>query len=454
MISEKFTPSLALIILGLSAAGCSNSSDGGDSNNTNTPNNGSTASQTTDTSLSDDSANNATNISDSTDTSNLSFPIVDTNQKLCYNSDSSISCPASKESYFGQDAQYSNNSPSYRNNGNGTLTDLVTGLLWQKSPDISNDGTINNADKLSYSDANSYCDSLTLGGSSDWRLPTIKQAYSLIDFNGEDPSGVEGNDTSGLTPFIDTTYFDFAYGDTDAGQRIIDAQYASSTRYVTTTMNGDETMFGVNFADGRIKGYGMSLNGTDKTFYVRCVRGNSSYGENLLTANGDGTVSDAATGLMWSVSDSGYGMNWESALAWVATKNSESYLGYNDWRLPNIKELQGLVDYTVSPATDNGRAAISTLFTVTTITNEAEESDAPYYWSSTTHANANGKGTNGAYISFGRAMGYMNGSWIDVHGAGAQRSDPKRGSASEYPTGHGPQGDAIRIENYVRLVRG
>jgi len=48
----------------------------------------------------------------------------------------------------------------------------------------------------------------------------------------------------------------------------------------------------------------------------------------------------------------------------------------------------------------------------------------------------------------------MNGAWVDVHGAGAQRSDPKSGDPSQYPTGHGPQGDAIRIFNYVRLVRG
>jgi hypothetical protein len=50
-------------------------------------------------------------------------------------------------------------------------------------------------------------------------------------------------------------------------------------------------------------------------------------------------------------------------------------------------------------------------------------------------------------------MGYMNGQWIDVHGAGAQRSDPKLGHPDDWPFGHGPQGDAIRIYNYVRLVR-
>ena len=46
------------------------------------------------------------------------------------------------------------------------------------------------------------------------------------------------------------------------------------------------------------------------------------------------------------------------------------------------------------------------------------------------------------------------GAWVDVPGAGAQRSDPKAGNPAAFPQGRGPQGDAIRIYNYVRLVRG
>jgi hypothetical protein len=43
---------------------------------------------------------------------------------------------------------------------------------------------------------------------------------------------------------------------------------------------------------------------------------------------------------------------------------------------------------------------------------------------------------------------------FDVHGAGAQRSDPKAGDPQNFPHGRGPQGDVVRIYNFVRLVRG
>ena len=43
--------------------------------------------------------------------------------------------------------------------------------------------------------------------------------------------------------------------------------------------------------------------------------------------------------------------------------------------------------------------------------------------------------------------------FVDVHGAGAQRSDPKAGGPAMFPPGRGPQGDVIRICNFVRLER-
>lgn len=382
-----------------------------------------------------------------------SFPVVDTGQATCYNDSDAISCPVSGGSFYGQDAQYSGNQPSYTDNGNGTVTDNVTGLMWQKSPDTDGDGDIDAADKLTYDEAVAWASLQTTGDYIDWRLPTIKELYSLILFSGVDPSGYEGIDTSGLIPFIDDAAFDFDYGDTSAGERIIDAQYASNNLYVSDESNGGRTLFGVNFADGRIKGYGLSMPGSEKTFFVIYVRGNTGYGLNGFSDNGDGTITDNATSLMWAQDDNGTGLNWEEALAFVETQNAAAYLGYDDWRMPNAKELQSIVDYSRSPDT-TGSAAIDPLFNATSITNEAGEADYPFYWTGTTHANwSDFSGGFGAYVAFGRAMGYMDGAWRDVHGAGAQRSDPKAGDPADYPTGHGPQGDAIRIYNYVRLVR-
>ncbi|MCF7793980.1 MAG: DUF1566 domain-containing protein [Candidatus Cloacimonetes bacterium] len=388
------------------------------------------------------------------------YPIVDTNQTLFYDEFDEITAPDPGDPFYGQDAQFEGNQPDYTDNGDCTITDNVTNLMWSKTCDTDGDGEINYDDKMSYDEAIASVSGVNIGGYSDWRIPTIKELYSLIIFSGEDCSGWNGS-TTDLIPFIDTDYFDFGYGDVSAGERIIDAQFISSTLYVSTTMNNDPTMFGVNFADGRIKGYPygpMPGQTEDKQFYVYYVRGTENYGVNDFEDNGDGTTTDNATELIWSQNDSGEALNWEEALAWVQQKNNENYLGYNDWRLPNVKELQSIIDYTRSPDTSNS-AAIDPLFNVTSITNAGGETDYPYFWSGTTHANMD-NGSYASYVSFGRALGWMemppnsgNYTLMDVHGAGAQRSDPKSGDPSSFPYGHGPQGDVIRIYNYVRLVR-
>ena len=388
------------------------------------------------------------------------YVIVDTAQTVCYNNSTSISAPGAGQPFYGQDAQCSGAQPSYTLSGDGlTVNDNQTGLTWQRTPDTTGDGFITASDKLTWTQAQARPATLNAahyGGFSDWRLPTIKELYSLILFNGTDPSGLAGSDTSSLTPFINTNYFKFAYGDTSAGERIIDSQYASSTLYVSTVDGA--LLFGVNFADGRIKGYGLTINGSDKTFFVQCVRGNTSYGQNLLVDNGDQTITDQASGLMWTKADSGFGMNWSNALAWVQAKNATNHLRHSDWRLPNAKELQSIVDYTRSPDT-TASAAIDPMFACTQISNEEYQPDYPWYWSGSTHAQYNGSGGAGAYVCFGRALGYMNSAWVDIHGAGCQRSDPK-GSLSGYTqrdNGYynsiAPQGDAVRCYNYVRLVR-
>lgn len=363
---------------------------------------------------------------------NYSYLIADTGQKTFYSTHQVISAPAEQDDFFGQDASYIISDPSYTNNHNGTITDNVTGLMWQQGL----------TEKLTYEQAQEKVKSFNLAGYGDWRIASLKELYSLIQFTGT----VMGE--KALTPFIDTRYFVQTIGDSNQGEREIDAQVWSSTEYVGKTMNNDDTVFGVNFVDGRIKGYPKYNPRTREAnkMYFRFVRENKDYGKNKFVDNGDGTITDTATGLTWQKADSAQGMNWQDALEY---SNDLELGGHDDWRLPNAKELQSIVDYSRSPETSNS-AAIDPIFQISSITNEGGEKDYPYFWSSTTHLDGRVPEANAVYIAFGKALGKMRGQVMDVHGAGAQRSDPKTGESMS----RGPQGDMIRVKNYVRSVRG
>lgn len=166
--------------------------------------------------------------------------------------------------------------------------------------------------------------------------------------------------------------------------------------------------------------------------------------------NGDGTVTDLNTGLTWQKADSGKGLTWEQALAYA---ESLKLAAHTDWRLPNAKELQSILDYTRIPA-------IAPIFQIS----QLPDGEHPFFWSSTTHLDGppdRPEGSAAVCVCFGRALGWMSfppgvgePRLLDVHGAGAQRSDPKAGDPAAFPHGRGPQGDVIRIYNYVRCVRG
>lgn len=387
----------------------------------------------------------------------ITYPIVDTNQRDYYGTGpGTIAKPEPGNPLAGQDAAYRGNAPDYTDNGDGTVTDRVTGLMWQKSPD----GGV----KKGFREAIEGARACRTGGHDDWRLPSIKELYSLIDFSG-------GMGIVPPKPYIDTRYFGFAYGDESRGERAIDSQYWSSTEYLGTTMGGNATVFGVNFADGRIKGYPRDRGPRGGArMWAMFVRGNPQYGTNHLVDNQDGTITDSATGLMWTKDDSGKSMNWIDALGFASTARTA---GHSDWRLPSAKELQSIVDYSRAPAAKDATRrgpAIDPLFSMS--------DPKAYFWSSTTHLEGR-PGTAGpaaVYVCFGESLGFMSdrgrpdgppgqrqrqnqgardAKATDVHGAGAQRSDPKVGDpgAAEFSRGRGPQGDDVRILNFVRLVR-
>ena len=352
----------------------------------------------------------------------VAYPLVETGQGNCYNGDGNkITCPTEGEAFYGQDAQYTGNTFSFSDNGNGTVTDNVTGLLWQQTPD---------AGHYSWTEAQNYCESLSLGSSEDWRMPSLKELFSISNF-------------SAGWPYLDLTYFDLTTTDSISK----DEQYWSSNYYVGKTAEGQyDAAFGVNHATGHIKAYPALVTGPMGK-RVRCVSG-AEYGINQFVDNGDGTISDEATGLMWMQADGAEGMDWEAALAYAQSQNEVNYLGYNDWRLPNVKELQSIVDYSYAPDAQDAAydgPALDPMFSVSEITNEIGVADYPYYWTSTSSRFQSGGDFYYAwYVAAGRAV---DGEGNDSHGAGAVRFDTKYEGG---PAGEGGE----RYYNYVRLVRG
>ena len=69
----------------------------------------------------------------------------------------------------------------YINNGDGTFTNKITSITWQDESHVINT-------KTSWNDAINYCEGLTIGSNSNWRLPTINELISFIDYNNYDPT--------------------------------------------------------------------------------------------------------------------------------------------------------------------------------------------------------------------------------------------------------------------------
>ena len=208
----------------------------------------------------------------------------------------------------GEDADYVINPLSFKDNGDGTATDNNTGLIWQKT-----DGG-----EMTYDKAVNYADTLTLGGYTDWRLPTGQELFSLHLFDANNPA-------------LNTTIFT----KTLAEYWWSSEKQADNASYIWATNAGG----GIG---QHPKTETLSAGGT-KYYNVRAVRSpiTTTFTVVHFTDNGDGTIKDNYTGLMWQKNSSTTPMNWEAALAYAKTVTLG---GKSDWRVPNIKELQSLND--------------------------------------------------------------------------------------------------------------
>jgi hypothetical protein len=72
--------------------------------------------------------------------------------------------------------------PRFADHGDGTVTDNLTGLMWSKDARLAG-GQIG-----PWTNAIAFCDSLSLGGYSDWRMPNIRELFTLVDFSQSYPA--------------------------------------------------------------------------------------------------------------------------------------------------------------------------------------------------------------------------------------------------------------------------
>ena len=249
------------------------------------------------------------------------------------------------ESPAGADARYVHYPPKthFRDNQNGTTTDLVTGLMWPNNWDYSDFGS-----EMTYEEAENFVEILnnaSFAGHNNWVLPTVNQLVSVIQYRPETlhphyfAGSLGGRWTSTQSPGSGgAEYFTLragryvvAHSSTTADSRPIVVRYDNNYTPPYDFYAG----LGMNFED-----------------------------------NGDGTVTDLRTGLTWIKDMSGIAGssgNWGAALEFCEGLEYPED-GYRDWRLPNMKELVSLVYYgTFDPAVHPDISAISTSYWSSTV---------------------------------------------------------------------------------------
>lgn len=240
-------------------------------------------------------------------------------------------------------------------NADGTITDNMTGLMWNQ------DGNGMGSAKI-LTDAIAYCSGLGTGGYNNWRVPNVRELRSLIDYEFGTGSFIKLN-SSGFSNVQNGYYWSST---TTSGNAWVDYMY--NGRFVTYSTSMTYFVLPVRSTSSVISVTGqtaINVTGDD---------GSTQYGVQAPSIrfrnNGDGTITDNQTGLTWLADANIFGSNvdWNTAL----TVNGTSHAGYTDWRLPTINELESIMDYS--------QTAVNTWLTGQGFSNVQPD----YYWSSTT----------------------------------------------------------------------
>jgi hypothetical protein len=206
--------------------------------------------------------------------------------------------------------------------------DNHTGLVWSMQTSIDNWANATTTLPAAADTAN------RCGFSGGWRLPTRRELLSIVHNGTSSPSIATGYFT-GAAQTLSSYYWS---NDSDAMQ--------PGTAWAVSFNNGSSAQ-----AD-KVSGVG---------YVVRLVHGNVTQ-PGQFTINGDGTATDATTGLTWDRCSIGQTLDngsctgtvtqasWSAALVTATTANNAIYKGFSDWRLPSKNELESLVDINKATA--------------------------------------------------------------------------------------------------------
>lgn len=331
-----------------------------------------------------------------------------TGQTTCYDSAGTvIPCAGT-----GQDGEIQAGvpwpNPRFTDNGDGTVTDNLTGLIWTKDANAPGPGLCFTATWKTWQDALNYVDCLNTSaylGHSDWRLPNVNELETLI--NAKQPNTAAWLNTQGFSnvqlyhywtstsiadnpgnAWVVHMWFGYMFSYGKSGDLYVWPVRSGQTGMAQLWETGQTTCYDIG-------GNVISCGGTGQDGDIRA---GVSWPGSRFRDNGDETVIDNLTGFMWTKDaypPGTYG-TWQQALDYVNGMNAGTYpnFGYMDWRLPNRKELHSLSDFSrYNPALPSGHPFLNV------------QSD--YYWSSTSFAHD----PDDPWIvdmSHGDAIGYNN----------------------------------------------
>jgi len=212
-----------------------------------------------------------------------------------------------------------------------TVTDNLTGLMWQKTPSGA---------YASWSSRIYYANDLILDDHDDWRLPNVIELQSLIN-SGEQYPGTWLNN-QGFTSVLSNDYW-------SSTQSASDVVYARDVRLgdagCVARTNKPAWKYGWAVRDGQAGTISLPKSGQTSSFSTGDdgdLEKGVSWPSPRFIESGNGIVTDNLTGLVWEQTLVAITRTWEDA---VVYGNELILGGYFDWRLPNKNELRSLINY-------------------------------------------------------------------------------------------------------------